>query len=189
MWNITSIRVSFGLFVGKLKSQLFNLSLILHKNQEMIFASEQVLKKQPCLVSVSLKGTDCVKPIVIKEIITCYRISLLISGLFIPVLWEILLLSSAYKNSLILMYLFCLNQSNFRAMCVRIIILPKKPQPKSNPYTEEQNLHFLMSFLEKTLYRTAAISLVSLPRSYIFLREFTEMCKDSTPHYFCCFMT
>lgn len=42
----------------------------------MIFASEQVLKKQPCLVSVSLKGTDNLKPIVIKEIITCYRMSL-----------------------------------------------------------------------------------------------------------------
>lgn len=42
--------------IEKLKNQ-FNLSLILHKNQEMIFASKQVLKKQPCLVSVSLKGT------------------------------------------------------------------------------------------------------------------------------------
>lgn len=64
--------------VGKLKSQLFNLSLILYKNQEMIFTSEQVLKKQPCLVSVSLKGTDYLKAIIIKEIITCYKTSLLI---------------------------------------------------------------------------------------------------------------
>lgn len=75
---LQAIEPALAFFVGKLKSQLFNLSLILHKNQEMIFASERVLKKQPCLVSVSLKGTDYLKPIVIKEIITCYRISLLI---------------------------------------------------------------------------------------------------------------
>lgn len=75
---LQAVEPALAFLVGKLKSQLFNLSLILHKNQEMIFASEQVLKKQPCLVSVSLKGTDYLKAIIIKEIITCYRTSLLI---------------------------------------------------------------------------------------------------------------